>query len=227
MFVFPNNGQDRIVEAFVGEYASGKSEAAINRALELFSAGQSVTLVDLDTVEPFYTIRPLKEALIAKGLNVISFSRSDSFGLGETGAMLHPQARWTLMHEGSLIIDVGYGVHGIRTLNLIEGAYESPELEIVAVINSCRPMTNSVSKIVDYIKELGRIDAIVANAHLGDETTVKDVINGNMIITRAADILNIPVKYAGVDEKLRDEISKIDLSWRIKYFTRYMPQAMW
>ncbi|MDR1159329.1 MAG: hypothetical protein LBK69_01750, partial [Syntrophomonadaceae bacterium] len=193
--VFHNNGQGRAVEAFVGEYASGKSEIAINRALELLHSGQSVTLVDLDTVEPFYTIRPLKEALIEKGLDVISFSRSDSFGLGETGAMLHPQARWILKHEGSLIIDVGYGVHGIRTLNLIEGAYESQELEIIAVINSRRPMTNSVSKIVEYIKELGRVDAIIANAHLGDETNVEDLINGNIIIMQAADILNIPVKY--------------------------------
>ncbi|MEN6347924.1 MAG: hypothetical protein ABFD08_00795, partial [Syntrophomonas sp.] len=64
----------RVVEAFIGEYASGKSEIAINRALELKEAGSKVTLADLDTVEPFYTLRPLKELLESKGLKVIGFS---------------------------------------------------------------------------------------------------------------------------------------------------------
>ncbi len=50
---------NKIVEAFIGEYASGKSENAINRAMKLQSQGREVTLVDLDTVEPFYTLRPI------------------------------------------------------------------------------------------------------------------------------------------------------------------------
>ena len=67
------NSLARIVEAYIGEYASGKSEVAINRSLELKSQGRQVTLVDLDTVEPFYTLRPLKNKLESQGLNVISF----------------------------------------------------------------------------------------------------------------------------------------------------------
>src|SRR5512136_1893777 len=115
---------------------------AINRALELKSQGRQVTLVDLDTVEPFYTLRVIKKFLQAKGINMISYAREDSFGLGETGAMLNPQARWALRNEGDIILDIGYGVHGARTLNLVEGAYDSPELKIIAVINATRPMTN-------------------------------------------------------------------------------------
>ena len=37
--------RERIVEAYIGEYASGKSEIAINRALELHSQGRQVSLV--------------------------------------------------------------------------------------------------------------------------------------------------------------------------------------
>ena len=40
------------IEAYVGEYASGKSENAVNRAVALHRQGRPVTLVDLDTVEP-------------------------------------------------------------------------------------------------------------------------------------------------------------------------------
>ena len=55
--------EQRIVEAYVGEYASGKSENAVNRALALHRQGRQVTLVDLDMVEPCFCLRPLKKSL--------------------------------------------------------------------------------------------------------------------------------------------------------------------
>ena len=56
------------MEAFIGEYASGKSEVALNRALHLLQEGRrSVTLVDYDLIEPFYTLRPIKKLLEEKG----------------------------------------------------------------------------------------------------------------------------------------------------------------
>lgn len=48
----------RLVEAYVGEYASGKSENAVNRALDLLRMGRKVTLADLDLVEPCYLAVP-------------------------------------------------------------------------------------------------------------------------------------------------------------------------
>ena len=68
VFSFSLEQTDRIIEAYIGEYASGKSEMAINRALELKNQGRQVTLVDLDTVEPFYTLRILKKDLEEMGL---------------------------------------------------------------------------------------------------------------------------------------------------------------
>lgn len=217
----------RIIEAYVGEYASGKSEMAINRALELKNQGRQVTLVDLDTVEPFYTLRALKTELEKTGINIISFGREQSFGLGETGAMLKPQARWALMHQGDVILDIGYGVQGAKTLNLVEGAYESPDLKILAVINATRPMTDSVDRIIDYLNDLGRVDAIVLNTHLGDETTFDLLIKGNEIIQEAARQMGIPVAYRAVDENLRGEISGEIDKIPTKYIKRYMPGAIW
>ncbi|MDD3852864.1 MAG: hypothetical protein PHD40_04335 [Syntrophomonadaceae bacterium] len=218
---------ERVVEAYVGEYASGKSEMAINRALELSAQGRRVTLVDLDTVEPFYTLRPLKEFLEGLGLNLISFSSGDAFGLGETGAMLNPRARWSLYNEGDIILDIGYGVHGAQALNLVEGASESKELQIIAVINSTRPMTNSPERIVEYLQELGRVDAIVANTHLGDETTFEIIMEGNEDIIAVAKQLNIPVAYIAVEERLAAQAAESNKDIPIKSIKRYMPSAMW
>lgn len=224
---FPINNTGRIVEAYIGEYASGKSEMAINRALEQKNQGRQVTLVDLDTVEPFYTLRTLKRVLEGMGMKVISFAREDSFGLGETGAMLNPQARWALMNEGDIIMDIGYGVQGAKTLNLVEGANESPDLKILAVINGTRPMTDSQAGIKEYLTELGRVDAIVLNTHLGDETTVEIIIKGNDLIQEVAREMGIPIAYMAVNEDLQELMPAAEYAMPVKYIKRYMPGAMW
>ncbi len=220
------NQDARIIEAYVGEYASGKSEIAINRALELQRMQRKVTLVDLDIVEPFYTLRPIKESLEKEGLNVIAYSRSDSFGLGETGAMLNPQARWALRNEGDVIFDVGYGIHGAKTLNLIEEAAQSG-ITVLAVINYMRPMTGSVKLIKEYIKELGIVHAIVANTHLGDETTLDIIIKGNLEIFEAARQIEIPVAYIAIEEKHKESVNKEEFIVPVKFIRRYMPAAIW
>jgi len=225
--VFGFKKSARVVEAYVGEYASGKSEMAVNRAIELKNKGHSVTLVDLDTVEPFYTLRPLKKKLEEKGLNLIAFSREESFGLGETGAMLNPRARWALMHEGDIILDIGYGVNGARTLNLVEGAQESKELKVIAVVNYTRPMTNSREKIKEYIASLGRVDAVIANTHLAEETTVDLIKQGNGEIIKAAEELGIPVDYIAVEERLKGLINEENFKVPVKFIKRYMPDAIW
>lgn len=186
-----------------------------------------MTLVDLDTVEPFYTLRPLKKKLEAAGLNVIGFSAQDAFGLGETGAMLNPAARWALRHEGDVILDVGYGVYGAKTLNLVEGAQNSTELRIIIVINYTRPMTNSAERIKEYIASHEKVDAIAANSHLGDETTIEVIKEGSRVIFQVARELNIPVDYVAIDENLRDIAEREDFMVPVKYIKRYMPAAMW
>lgn len=218
----------RIVEAYIGEYASGKSELAINRALELRQTSDEVTLVDLDFVEPFYTLRGLRDFLRQQGLTVIAWGREDSFGLGETGSLVNPPARWVMWRSGHIIIDVGYGVHGAASLNLVEGALESPELKVWAVINTGRPMTSSVKDLVDYVKGLQRVDGLINNSHLGDLTTVDFVIKGLQVVEKAGEILNLPVIYTAIEKTLAPKLLAAGLNpSQIKAITRYMPGAMW
>ena len=89
----------RWIEVFTGAYASGKSETSINRALTLQEKGYTLTLVDLDTVEPAYTLRPIKKSLQAMGLTVIAHDRENSFGLGEAGTVITPEQQMCLTSE--------------------------------------------------------------------------------------------------------------------------------
>lgn len=218
----------RKVEAYVGEYASGKSEVAVNRALMLSREGRTVTLVDLDIVEPCYTLRPIKMELIAAGIEVLAWETRETVGLGEAGNVLRAENRWALKRPGDIILDIGYGVGGSRTLNLLEGARDDPDLKMVAVVNASRPMTGSVPDIVDYVRELGPVDLIINNTHLGDETTEEIVQEGAVCVTGAARELGLPVLATTVVEVLAAQIGPKDCEgnpvWPIK---RYMPRTFW
>lgn len=217
-----------IIEAYVGEYASGKSENAVNRAIDLCRRGLPVTLVDLDTVEPVYTIRPIKKELEAMGIDVVAWETRDTVGLGEAGSVIKGSMRWVLRRPGNIIMDVGYGVHGARIFNLIEGAYENPYLKIITVLNMSRPFTSTVDNILEYVSTLGRVDALLNNTHMAEETTVEIVQKGACGIAEAAKILGLPVVATSAVKEIADQIGPRDCVgnpvWPLE---RIMPRTFW
>lgn len=218
----------RIVEAYLGEFASGKSEVAINRALDLKRQNRIVTLVDLDIVEPFYTIRPLKRELEALGLQVIGWETAETKGLGEAGNLLKPAMKWVLRREGDIILDIGYGVEGAKTLNLVEEKDQYPELKIFVVLNIARPMTSDLEEVVQYIQTLGPVHGLINNTHLGSETDLTFVEQGSQIITEAARRLNLNVIATTVDHRLQEEMGSVDSCGNpVRLLHRYMDRSFW
>lgn len=219
------------MEAYVGEYASGKSECAVNRALELLNnpeAEHPITLVDLDTVEPVYTLRPIREELKSYGLEVVAWATSETMGLGEAGSVIRPDMRWVLKRSGSIIMDIGYGVKGARALNLVEGAWEEPNLRILAVLNLGRPLTGSYEDMLDYVRELGPVHGLINNSHLGEDTDVAYIIEGAQMVTRVGTTLGLPVIATTADERFREELGESDgCGHPVRYLKRFMPRAFW
>lgn len=217
-----------VIEAYVGEYASGKSENAVNRAVALHRQGRKVTLVDMDTVEPCYTLRPIKKELEKIGLTVVAWETRDTVGLGEAGSVIQGAVRWVMRRTGDIIMDVGYGVHGARIFNLIEGANENPYLRIIAVINTTRPFTATVDDIVEYVKSLGRVDALLNNTHIGEETQPEDVERGAREVMQAAGKLKLPVLASAATRQLAGRMGSSDCMgnpiWPLE---RFMPRSFW
>ena len=217
-----------IIEAYIGEYASGKSENAVNRALWLREQGRSVTLVDLDMVEPFYTLRPIKKKLEDMGITVLAWESRKTMGLGEAGSIIKPELRWVLRRSGDLVLDIGYGVEGAKTLNLVHGVEDNPYLKVYAVINVSRPMTSTLEDIVDYIRSLGRVDGIVNNTHLGHETDIEVIQNGAKIVAKAALKLNLPVIFTAAEKRHQPILGDVDcMGNQLFYIERFMSEAFW
>lgn len=220
--------EELFVEAYIGEYASGKSENAVNRAVELRKRGLPVTLADLDTVEPCYTLRPIKKELETMGIEVVAWDTCDTLGLGEAGSVIQPAMRWVLRRPGSIILDIGYGVHGAQIFNLIEGALGHPSLKVIAVINMSRPVTFRVEDVIEYVRELGRVDGLLNNTHMDKETTVELVQKGAAGVSAAAEKLGLPVLGTSAVAEIAAKIGPRDCRGNpVRSLERFMPRAFW
>jgi len=225
---------DRRIEVFTGAYASGKSEVSINRALMLHKEGLPVTLVDLDTVEPAYTLRPLKNEIEAMGVPVVT--QESYFGLGETGNTITATQMNCLSLKGNIVIDVGYGAGGLDILEVISGIDREENLNIYIVINTSKFETSNVDNIIEYVEfskgtsnySWKKFSGIVSNTHFSDETTKEDIINGYNITKVAAEKLGIPIVAIGVAENIYPEFGSDTYDgvplWPLR---RLMPKAMW
>ena len=219
---------NRIVEAYVGEYASGKSENAVNRSLDLVERGRKVTLVDLDLVEPVYTLRPLKKPLEDEGVDVIAWETKDTVGLGEAGTILHPAMRWPLKREGDIILDVGYGAKGSSILGLLEGMEEEKSLAILLVVNTFRPLTGSVADILAYIRELGRVDGVISNSNRAEKTEIDDIFSGFEMVREVSVASGLPLVALSVDERFAPYFPKADYRGvPVRLIRRWMPRGFW
>lgn len=225
----------RFVEVFCGAYASGKSENALNRAIHFARLGEKITLVDLDSVEPAYCLRPIIPRLEVQGIDIVA--QRDYFGLGEAGGVVTGEQINCLSREGNIIIDVGYGASGLDTLDILTGIDDEPNLKIYLVVNTSKFETCSVENIIEYFhfahglnkKPWKKFSGIISNTHFGSETTREDIIHGYEILKEAAEKVDVPIIAIGVDVGLKAAMPKDDKydGVEIWYLERHMPDAMW
>ena len=194
---------------------------------------KQITLVDLDTVEPAYTLRPIAEELEGMGINVIT--QPDNFGLGEAASYVTPAQTNCLAVDGDIIIDVGYGAGGLDILDIINNIDEETNIHIYLVVNTAKFETSSVDNIIEYAtfsegiekRDWKKFTGLISNTHLGDETTKEDIINGYNKLKQASEILNLPIRAIGVDEKLASDFDLTYDGVDVWVYRRMMPKAFW
>ena len=223
----------RRVEVFAGAYASGKSETAVNRALMLTKQGKKITLVDLDTVEPAYTLRPLVKPLAERGIKVIT--QEEYFGLGEAGNYVTPMQVNCFATPGDIIVDVGYGAAGLDILDVLNNVDKEENMHIYLVVNTSKFETSSEENIIEYVsfaeglekRVWKKFEGIISNTHFGSDTTKEDVIRGYEIVKNASEKLNIPIFAIGIPDYLERDFEKTYDGVDVWVYNRMMPSAFW
>ena len=221
----------RVIEIYAGAYASGKSETALNRARQYAQLNKPITLVDLDTVEPAYTLRPIANDLRKMGINVIT--QSDNFGLGEAASYVTPAQVNFLSNDGDIIVDVGYGAGGLDILDIVNNIDKETNLQAYLVVNTAKFETSTIDNIIEYV-DFARgserkydFSGMISNTHFGDETTKEDIINGYNKLKIASQKVNIPIRAIGIDEKLAQDFGLTYDGVEVWMYKRMMPKAFW
>lgn len=221
----------RVIEIYAGAYASGKSETALNRARQYAQLNKPITLVDLDTVEPAYTLRPIANDLRKMGINVIT--QPDNFGLGEAASYVTPAQVNFLSNDGDIIVDVGYGAGGLDILDIVNNIDKETNLQAYLVVNTAKFETSTIDNIIEYV-DFARgserkydFSGMISNTHFGDETTKEDIINGYNKLKIASQKVNIPIRAIGIDEKLAQDFALTYDGVEVWAYKRMMPKAFW
>ena len=198
-----------------GHYGSGKTNIAVNLALELKKQRERVTIADVDIVNPYFRTSDSRKDLDAAGIRLIC---SDFAGSNVDLPALPADIYSITADRGqTAIIDVGGDDRGALALGrLRDQILEENNYEMLFVINRFRPLTKTAELTIEVMREIetaGRIPftAVINNSNLGDATTAEDVLQSQAYADEVCRLSGLPLKMTTVNESLYPQLEgKID-----------------
>lgn len=200
------------VTVLVGHFGSGKTEIALNLAMDLASRGKPVTMADLDVVKPYFRTRSARALLTESGIDLLV---PEGDHIHADLPIIVPQIRSHLRHpSGHLIVDVGGDDVGARVLGSLSDVVPADAAECFLVLNFRRPSTPDVAGAVAMAREIevvGRLPltGLISNTHLMDQTTPEVILEGLDSARATGDRLGLPVVSVAVAEALADDLRSI------------------
>lgn len=206
-----------------GNYGSGKTELAINLALESLRSG-SVTLVDLDIVNPYFRSGEKAGELEAAGVRVLM----PTFAMTTVDVPALPPEIQSVFETpcDRVVFDVGGDDTGAAALGRYAPSFRQYRLQTTAclVVNCMRPLTRTAEDIAEMgarIAARGRlgIDVLINNTNLADQTTPAMLREGHAQVIRAAAMLGVQRIITAGEEALLSQCPELPEPMRMR---RYM-----
>ena len=193
-----------------GHYGSGKTNIAVNLAQQIKREYPTVTLADLDIVNPYFRSKDSADELEAAGIRLICSNYANS----NVDIPALPPDLYALTDDRRMraIIDVGGDDRGALVLGRLAPAIlQENDYEMLMVINCYRPLTRDASSTVEVMREIEaaggiRFTGLVNNSNLGVETTAEDVLTSMRYAEEVSTMSGLPVVMTAADEKLQEEL---------------------
>lgn len=196
------------ITIFTGHYGSGKTEIAINYALELKKQGEDVVIVDLDIVNPYYRTKDAENFLRQKGIEVIS----PLFANTNVEMMTLPSEVYKVFADKSkkVIFDVGGDDDGATALGQYFSYFQKDSCDMFVVVNTKRPLTETKENIIIILlgiaeKSRLRPTGLINNTNIAADTRIEDIKDGERIVSDVCKELSIPFIWNTVKEDLAEE----------------------
>jgi len=171
------------VTIITGGYGSGKTEVAINLCLrkrQLYG-DTTISLIDLDIVNPYFRSRDKVEALERRGIQVVAppgeLRHADLPALppsigGKLGDL-----------NQQVVLDVGGDPAGATVLGRYYDVLSTVSYDMLLVVNPHRPATGTVDAVLELMQAMEhkarlKVTAFCNNTNLMGLTMPEDVVRG-------------------------------------------------
>ena len=195
------------VVLITGHYGCGKTNLALNVALDAANAGLNVSVVDLDIVNPYFRSSDYTDMLESREIHVIApvlaGTAVDVPSLSATVYGAIEAAQQDAAGETLCLIDVGGDDAGARALGRFAEAISGAPYRMVHVINRYRNLTSEPSEAVAILREIDeacglQATSLVANSHLRDDTDWECIVEALPYADAVAELSGLPLCAATV-----------------------------
>lgn len=216
---------DKRLVIVIGHYGSGKTEFSVNYAVKMKEMFESVSIADLDIVNPYFRSREKREFFEGIGVKLYDSSiRNTSVDLPALPAELMGVI---LNKNEKSILDVGGDPVGARVLARYAEQIKNVEYDMFYVINGNRPETGNVEGVLKYLKMIEttsklKITGLINNTHMLKDTRVEDVEFGHELTKKVSWETDIPIRYEAVIKKTADKIKNQEIIEKLFPINLYM-----
>ena len=219
---FPELPSIRRLTLFAGHYGSGKTNIALNYALWLKkhapslsgegTAAPSVTVADLDIVNPYFRTQDSAEWLEKAGIRLIVSQYAGT----NLDAPAMPKETYGLLADRTTygVLDIGGDDRGALALGrYTDEILEEGNYEMLLVANQARPLTRSAQATLEVAAEIEGachlpFTGIVNNTNLGPETSPEEVMASIAYAKELSRLSGLPIRMTCVRRDLYDELKE-------------------
>lgn len=211
-------GQKRVI-LLTGDYGCGKTNLAVNLALLLAEKGK-VSVVDMDTVNPYFRTADFGEMFSKRGINAV-FPQYANTNLDIP--VLNFDLENIVSQSDFTIIDIGGSDAGAYPVGRYESLFRSlgDNLEMLYVFNMYRLCERSASDVVQTLREIEgacrvKCTGLVNNSNLGAETTRDTVAASEKFAEEVSELSGVPIKFTCVLENDEQTDEKLPVKRLVK-----------
>ena len=217
-----------------GHYGSGKTNLAVNMALDLkrrledgarkepgksgiaYRASSSecvssaVTVADLDIVNPYFRTLDSREVFEKAGIGLIV----SEFANTNLDAPALPGEMYRIVEDTDtrFVVDVGGDDRGALALGRLSGRILAEgDYDMFLVINKYRPLTPDAESVVEVMREIEvasrlRFTGIINNSNLGALTTPETVLSSLEYASEASRLSGLPLVLTSVSKDVYNDL---------------------
>ena len=182
---------------FAGHYGSGKTNIAVNYALQLAAEGKAVCIADLDIVNPYFRTADSAKELAQAGVQLVS----SAFANSNVDLPALPAEAYRLVQDKNTyaVMDIGGDDRGAYALGrYVPSILEENNYRMIYVANCYRPLTRTPQEALEVMGEIEaacglKFTDLVNNSNLGNETTAQTVLDSMDFIKELSAISGLPV----------------------------------